>query len=128
MRSTLPFPATREERATKEDPRRSSEERYPSRVGYLEQVGRRLSASPMKYLLTEDLELFVGQAPRRYELLALADEPVAAKGLVTASDREGPACQTVAQAQRYIAVGYSVVVDLDLEKFFAAVAGNGLPR
>ena len=29
--------------------------------------------------------------------------------------------QTVAQAQRYIADGYNVVVDLDLEKFFDQV-------
>src|ERR1700739_1962854 len=34
--------------------------------------------------------------------------------------------QAVAQAQRYIAEGYSVVVDLDLEKFFDRVNHDGL--
>src|SRR6201984_2555652 len=34
--------------------------------------------------------------------------------------------QAVAQAQRYIAAGYSVVVDLDLEKFFDRVNHDGL--
>src|SRR5438132_8059045 len=34
--------------------------------------------------------------------------------------------QAVAQAQRYVAAGYSVVVDLDLEKFFDRVNHDGL--
>ena len=34
--------------------------------------------------------------------------------------------QAVAQAQRYVAEGYSVVVDLDLEKFFDRVNHDGL--
>jgi RNA-directed DNA polymerase len=34
--------------------------------------------------------------------------------------------QAVAQAQRYIAAGYSVVVDLDLEKFFDRVNHDSL--
>ena len=34
--------------------------------------------------------------------------------------------QAVAQAQRYVAVGYSVVVDLDLEKFFDRVNHDSL--
>src|SRR5256885_15989489 len=34
--------------------------------------------------------------------------------------------QAVAQAQRYIAEGYNVVVDLDLEKFFDRVNHDGL--
>jgi RNA-directed DNA polymerase len=34
--------------------------------------------------------------------------------------------QAVAQAQRYIAEGYSIVVDLDLEKFFDRVNHDGL--
>src|SRR5712672_1315095 len=34
--------------------------------------------------------------------------------------------QAVAQAQRYIAAGYNVVVDLDLEKFFDRVNHDGL--
>jgi hypothetical protein len=76
--STIPFQAIHRERVAKGDPRRSIEERYPSRAGYLEQV--RLEAQRLideGYLLAEDLELVVGQASRRYELLAPADEPVA---------------------------------------------------
>ena len=34
--------------------------------------------------------------------------------------------QVVAEAQRYIAEGYNVVVDLDLEKFFDRVNHDGL--
>src|SRR3954469_3553079 len=34
--------------------------------------------------------------------------------------------QAIAQAQQYIAAGYSVVVDLDLEKFFDRVNHDGL--
>ena len=34
--------------------------------------------------------------------------------------------QAVAQAQRYVAAGYTVVVDLDLEKFFDRVNHDGL--
>src|SRR6202048_5288578 len=34
--------------------------------------------------------------------------------------------QAVAQAQRYVAAGYSVVVDLDLEKFFDRVNHDSL--
>jgi len=34
--------------------------------------------------------------------------------------------QAVAQAQRYIAEGYNIVVDLDLEKFFDRVNHDGL--
>jgi hypothetical protein len=79
MGSTIPFPATREERAARGDPRRSIEERYPSRARYLEQV--RQEAQRLVddgYQLAEDLELAVGHASRRYDLLALTREPVAA--------------------------------------------------
>jgi RNA-directed DNA polymerase len=34
--------------------------------------------------------------------------------------------QAVAQAQRYVAEGYNIVVDLDLEKFFDRVNHDGL--
>jgi hypothetical protein len=78
MGSTIPFPATPEERAARADPRRSIEERYPSKVGYLEQVRHQAQRLIDEgYLLAEDLELLVGQASRRYELLAAAREPVA---------------------------------------------------
>jgi Reverse transcriptase (RNA-dependent DNA polymerase) len=36
--------------------------------------------------------------------------------------------QAVAQVQRYVAEGYSVVVDLDLERFFDRVNQDGLMR
>ena len=77
--STIPSPATPEERAGRGDPRRSIAERYPSRDGYLElvrQEAQRLIGEG--YLLAEDLELVVDQTSRRYGLLAVAREPVAA--------------------------------------------------
>ena len=40
--------------------------------------------------------------------------------------RLSTAHQAVAQAQQYVAEGYSVVVDLDLEKFFDRVNHDGL--
>ena len=75
MGSTIPFPPTPEERAMRGDPRRSIAERYPSKASYLEQVrqdGQRLIDEG--YLLAEDLEYLVGQAARRYELLAVVRE------------------------------------------------------
>jgi hypothetical protein len=79
MGSTIPFPASREERMTKGNPRRSIEERYPSRASYLEQVRQEVQRLVDEgYLLTEDTELVVGQASRRYDLLAAAREPIAA--------------------------------------------------
>jgi hypothetical protein len=82
MGSTIPFPATSEERAARGDPRRSIEERYPSRARYLDQV--RQAAQRLVddgYLLAEDIELVVGQALRRYELL-----PGPARKLVAADE------------------------------------------
>jgi hypothetical protein len=79
MGSTIPFPASREERAARGDHRRSIEERYLSRAAYLEQVrhdSQRLVDEG--YLLAEDLELVVGQASRRYDILAMARDPIAA--------------------------------------------------
>jgi hypothetical protein len=81
MGATIPFPATRAERAATGDPRRSIEERYPGKAGYLEQV--RLEAQRLidaGYLLAEDLEFVVDHASRRYQLLAAAREPAAADG------------------------------------------------
>jgi Alpha/beta hydrolase domain len=78
MGSTIPFPATPEERARRSDPRRSIAERSPSRARYLEQVRQEAQRLIDEgYLLAEDLELVVGQASRRYDLLATAREPVA---------------------------------------------------
>jgi hypothetical protein len=79
MGSTIPFPATPEDRERTSDPRRSIAERYPRGATYLEQV--RQAAHRLideGHLLAEDLELVVGQASRRYELLAATREPVAA--------------------------------------------------
>jgi hypothetical protein len=79
MGATIPFPATRAERAAKGDPRRSIEERYPDMAGYLEQVRREAQRLiDAGYLLAEDLELVVDHASRRYQLLAAARKPVAA--------------------------------------------------
>ena len=79
MGATIPFPTTLEERTAKGDPRRSIEERYPSRTAYLEQVRHEAQRLVDEgYLLAEDLELVVSQASRRYELLAAARQPVAA--------------------------------------------------
>jgi hypothetical protein len=79
MGSTIPFPATRAERSATGDPRRSIEERYPGKAGYLEQVRREAQRLiDAGYLLAEDLEFVVGHASRRYELLVSAREPVAA--------------------------------------------------
>ena len=50
MGSTIPFPATREERAAKGDPRRSIEERYPSRGGLSRTGAARGSATDRRRL------------------------------------------------------------------------------
>jgi hypothetical protein len=78
MGSTIPFPATPEQRTKRGDPRRSIAERYPSRARYLERVRQEAQRLMDEgYLLAEDLELVVGQASRRYGLLAVAREPAA---------------------------------------------------
>jgi hypothetical protein len=77
MGSTIPFPATPEERAERSDPRRSIAERYPSKARYREQVRQEAQRLIDEgYLLAEDLELVIGQASRRCELFAVAGEPV----------------------------------------------------
>jgi hypothetical protein len=79
MGSTIPFPATRAERAATGDPRPSIEERYPSKAAYLEEVRREAQRLvDQGYLLAEDIELLVGQAARRYVLLGPAPEAIAA--------------------------------------------------
>jgi len=78
MGSTIPFPATPEERAGRDDPRRSISERYPSRARYLEEVRQEAQRLVDEgYLLAEDLELVLDQASRRYGLLAVVREPAA---------------------------------------------------
>jgi hypothetical protein len=77
--ATIPFPATREERAASGDPRRSIAERYPDKAAYLEQVRREAqNLVDVGYLLAEDLEPIVGQASRRFDLLAAARATAAA--------------------------------------------------
>ena len=70
MGATIPFPATREEREARGDPRLSIAERYPSKTSYLAQVQRAAHALVEDgYLLAEDLGFVVDQASERYDLL-----------------------------------------------------------
>jgi len=70
MGATIPFPATREEREARGDPRLSIAERYPSKTSYLAQVQRAAHALLEDgYLLAEDLGFVVDQASERYDLL-----------------------------------------------------------
>jgi Alpha/beta hydrolase domain len=69
MGATIPFPATRREREDRDDPRLSITERYSSKTDYLAQVRREAQRLVEDgHLLTEDLELVVGQASQRYEI------------------------------------------------------------
>ena len=68
--STVPFPATREQREATGDPRLSIEERYASQAQYLDLVtkaARQLIGQG--YLLEEDLSAVIGQAAEHYEQL-----------------------------------------------------------
>ena len=70
MGATIPFPATRQDREARGDPRLSIEERYAGKTEYLAQVrseARRLVVDG--HLLEEDVELLVEQASRRYEIM-----------------------------------------------------------
>ena len=65
--STLPFARTQVERESRGDPRRSIEERYPTRDAYLDQV--RAAAKTLvsqRYLCAVDIETCVVSAARRY--------------------------------------------------------------
>ncbi|HLY45077.1 MAG TPA: alpha/beta hydrolase domain-containing protein [Stellaceae bacterium] len=80
MGATIPFPATREDRARTGDPRRSIDERYPDKAAYLDQVRREArTLADAGYLLAEDLEPVVVLAARRFDLLAAVREPAAAQ-------------------------------------------------
>jgi hypothetical protein len=80
MGSTIPFPATEGERAAKGDPRRSIEERYPSKAAYLDQVRRATDGLIENgYLLPEDVERILAHSARRWDLLASVPETAAAK-------------------------------------------------
>ena len=64
----LPFPATPADRQASRDPRRSIEERYPSREDYLRLVGAAAeSLVNERYMLAEDVEGVVEQAAARYD-------------------------------------------------------------
>lgn len=68
--STIPFPATREERQAANDPRPSIEERYSSQEDYLKRI--RDAADELVrqgYVLAEDVELLVSQAGDHYDEL-----------------------------------------------------------
>jgi len=79
MGATIPFAATRDQRAATGDPRASIAERYAGKPAYLEQVRREARGLvDAGYLLAEDLEFVVDQASRRYDLLAPAPARVAA--------------------------------------------------
>ncbi|MSQ06430.1 MAG: hypothetical protein EXR54_04320 [Dehalococcoidia bacterium] len=67
--STIPFPANRVEREDAGDPRRSIDERYPSKKDYTFRV--RLASQDLVsagYLLVEDVERLVTQAGERYDM------------------------------------------------------------
>jgi hypothetical protein len=68
MGSTLPFPRTRAERLATGDPRRSIEERYPSRAAYLERVRTAaLALVAARHVLAEDLDALVERAGRLWD-------------------------------------------------------------
>ena len=70
MGATIPFPATRQERQARGDPRLSIAERYPSKTDYLAQVRRAAQALIEEgYLLAADLDFVVDQAAERYQML-----------------------------------------------------------
>ena len=67
--STIPFPSTEAERRDRGDPRRSIEERYGSRAGYLDRVRRAAEELAAEgFLLEEDVDEVVRQAGDRYDL------------------------------------------------------------
>jgi len=78
--STIPFPATREEREATGDPRLSIEERYASKESYLDQI--RQAAQQIieqDYMLSEDLDRVIDQASEHYdELSSRVRQPQAA--------------------------------------------------
>ena len=71
--SSIPFPATRQEREATGDPRLSVEERYDSKEHYQDLI--RKAAQDLidqRYLLAEDLEGMVSLGGRHYDLLSSA--------------------------------------------------------
>jgi hypothetical protein len=71
--STLPFVRTRAQREASGDPRRSIEERYPSRAAYLEAA--RAAATALvssRHMLAEDVEAAVERAGRLWDWITSA--------------------------------------------------------
>ena len=73
--SFIPFPRTREERERTNDPRRSVEERYPTRDAYLALISKAADELIEKgYLLKEDLPRIVEQAGTRWDYVTNRSE------------------------------------------------------
>jgi len=68
--SSIPFPATRAAREAAKDPRRSLEERYPSRDEYLAQIEKMADALVLKgYLLIDDVPRLVQRSTDVWDFL-----------------------------------------------------------
>jgi hypothetical protein len=66
--SSIPFPATRAARETAKDPRRSIEERYPTRDAYLSKVRAAADALVLHgYLLVDDVERIIQRSSDEWE-------------------------------------------------------------
>ena len=66
--ASIPFPITAAARAAAKDPRRSIEERYPTRDGYIEQVRAAADALVRKgYLLVDDVERIVQRSTDNWD-------------------------------------------------------------
>ena len=69
--SSIPFPATKEQREANHDPRTSIQERYASKEDYLAQVRRAAQELvDQRYLLAEDVTRVEEQAAQRYDLFS----------------------------------------------------------
>ena len=75
--STIPFARTMEERKSRNDPRLSIQERYPSKTKYLELVGecaRQLIAE--RYVLKEDYQLLLDKASEKFDAFLEISSPL----------------------------------------------------
>lgn len=70
MGSTLPFPRTRAEREASGDPRRSIEERYPSRAASLERArAAAMALVAARHMLAEDVDAVLERAGRLWDFV-----------------------------------------------------------
>ena len=68
--SSIPFPTTRVARDAAKDPRRSIEERYPSRDEYLAQVEKAADALVLRgYLLIDDVARIVQRSADTWDVM-----------------------------------------------------------